>query len=178
MLHGLAEIDRPLGRTWNLEEDVRGSAIFSRCGNYRPYLSRCWGEGRTIMWLCMNPSSATDQLDDATSKKLTRHSRRLGYSKMFLLNVMDYRATDPRQIHLDAERSNRNIHYITKCAALTETVVFAYGRLKDRRGWKDYAAEAVQACRGIQPQCVLINRNGSPRHPRNFPARFALRDFN
>ncbi len=89
MIYGTFEIDRELGSTWELQQGVRGSAIFSDCGNYRPYLSRRWAEGEMVTWLCMNPSSATNLVDDATSRKLTRHSQRLGYSGLFLLNVMD-----------------------------------------------------------------------------------------
>lgn len=177
VLHGTSEIDRPLGRWWPLEEGVRGSAFFSECGNYRPYLSRRWGEGDFVMWLCMNPSSATNDRDDATSKKLTRHSQRLGYGGLFLLNVMDYRATDPQHLPLDAERSNRNLRYISKYAALSAQIVLAFGGLRARGNWQNFAAEAVAACGDIQPQCVLRNADGSPRHPRGFPAEFALQEF-
>ena len=79
MILGNSAIDRELGRTHPLAADVKGSAKFSHCGNYRFYLSPGWGEGPTIMWLCMNPSSATDIVDDDTSRKLTRHFRRLGF---------------------------------------------------------------------------------------------------
>ncbi len=177
MIYGTFEIDRELGSTWELQQGVRGSAIFSDCGNYRPYLSRRWAEGEMVTWLCMNPSSATNLVDDATSRKLTRHSQRLGYSGLFLLNVMDYRATDPQQIPLDVERSNRNLHYIGKCAALSATVVLAYGGLHGRVRWQNFAAAAVEACGNAQLHVVLRNANGSPRHPRRFPAHFQLQGF-
>ncbi|WP_369038149.1 DUF1643 domain-containing protein [Roseovarius tolerans] len=177
LLSGTVEIDRALGRNWELKPGVRGSAVFSECGNYRPYLSRRWDEGNMVMWLCMNPSSATNLVDDATSKKLTRHSRRLGYGGMFLLNVMDYRETDPLQIPADAECSDRNLGYIIRCAALSHTVVLAYGGLMGRRRWRNIAAAAVEACGDIQLRCVLRNANGSPRHPRGFPSQFQLQDF-
>ena len=177
MIYGTSEIDRELGTKWELQPGVGGSAIFSGCGNYRPYLSRRWAEGEMIMWLCMNPSSATNLVDDATSRKLTRHSQRLGYGGLFLLNVMDYRATDPQQIPLGVERSNRNLCYIGKCAALSATVVLAYGGLQRRVRWQDYAAAALEACGDAQLQCVLRNADGSPRHPRKFPAHFQLQVF-
>ena len=118
MIYGNSEIDRELGRTFELLPGVQGSAIFSDCGNYRPYLSRRWAAGDMIAWVCMNPSSATNIVDDATSRKLTRHSCRLGYGGLFLLNVMDYRATNPAHLPAGLERSDRNLHYIRKCAAL------------------------------------------------------------
>ena len=129
------------------------------------------------MWLCMNPSSATNDRDDATLRKLTRHSQRLGFSGLFLLNIMDYRATDPQHLALDAERSNRNLRYISRCAARSEQIVLAFGGLRARGIWRIFAAEAVEACGDNHLRCVVCNADGSPRHPRMFPAKFALQEF-
>jgi len=174
LLRGNPICQRPLGRTFNLENDVRGSAYFSDCGNYRPYLSRAWAEGPTIMWLCMNPSSATNILDDATSRKLTRHSRRLGFGKLFLLNVMDYRATDPADLPQGEERSPQNLNHIERCARHADRVVLAYGGLRKKPVWTQYADEAVEACQPAIMFHAADNEDGSPRHPRRFPANFEL----
>lgn len=160
-----------------MDVGVRGSAKFSQCGNYRFYLSRGWGAGPTIMWLCMNPSSATDLLDDDTSRKLTRHSRRLGYGRMFLLNVMDYRATDPDKLPIGSEVSEANIQKIRKCAKKANTIVLAFGRLRSKRAWKEYADQAVIACGGgAMFMRVVENKDGSPRHPVMFPTDFQLEE--
>jgi len=174
MLKGTIEIERNLGRAFPLDGQVRGSAVFSNCGNYRPYLSRGWGAGPTIMWLCMNPSSATDTSDDATSRKLTRHSRRLGFGRLFLLNVMDYRATDPRALPAGQEVSELNLGFIARCARRSNTIVLAYGALQKNPAWKVNAIQAVNACGGDVFSRVALNRDGSPRHPRRFPMIFDL----
>ena len=132
LLLGRSEVDRELGRTWALAEDVRGSAVFSDCGNYRPYLSRRWAQGDMIMWLCMNPSSATDVVDDSTSRKLTRHSRRFGFGGLFLLNIMDYRETDPDRLPEGIEQSRINQRFIMKCARLSAAHILAYGGLQKK----------------------------------------------
>lgn len=166
---------KPSGRTsYDLAMDVRGSAFFFDCGNFRPYLSRAWAAGPIIMWLCMNPSSATNTRDDAASRKLTRHSQRLGFGKLMLLNVMDYRATDPAELPEGEERSPHNISHIARCARHADRIVLAYGGLRDRPAWKNYANEAVAACQPAATFHVEINRDGSPRHPRRFPADFGL----
>ncbi len=174
MLRGNPEIQRQLGRTFDLDDEIRGSAKFSNCGNYRPYLSRSWHPGPAILWLCMNPSSATHVLDDATSRKLTRHSRRLGFGKLFLLNVMDYRATDPAQLPEGEERSARNLDEIRRCVRHATCVALAYGGLRQNPRWIEYANDALQACHGAAMCRVATNRDGSPRHPRRFPANFEL----
>lgn len=178
LLKGNPDTQRQLGRTFDLDDEVRGSAVSSDCGNYRPYLSRSWGAGPTILWLCMNPSSATDELDDATSQKLTRHSRRLGFGRLFLLNVMDYRATDPVQLPEGEERSVENLNHIRHCARHSDCVALAYGGLRKNPSWIEYARDALEVCRR-EPICrVATNRDGSPRHPRRFPAIFELQPNN
>lgn len=174
MIRGNSICQRPLGRSFDLDEGVRGSAYFSNCGDFRPHLSRGWGEGPTIMWLCMNPSSATDTRDDSTSRKLTRHSRRLGFGRLLLLNVMDYRATDPGQLPEGEERSDHNLDHIERCARHADRIVLAYGGLRNKQRWIEYANQAVQACQPADLLNVSINQNGSPRHPRRFPADFQL----
>lgn len=177
MFRGRSEINRDLGRTIPMHDQVRGSAVFSSCRDYRPYLSRGWGPGPTIMWLCMNPSSATDTVDDATSRKLTQHSRRLGFGRLFLLNVMDYRATDPNALPFGQEVSERNLEYIARCARRSDIIVAAYGGLKSRAGWKEYANRAVNACGDVVFSCAATNGDGSPRHPRMFPATVYLEGY-
>lgn len=177
MIVGRRQIERNLGRVWPLAAGVRGSAIFSECGNYRPYLSRHWGDGNMVMWLCMNPSSATDQVDDATSRKLTRHSRSLGYGGLFLLNVMDYCATDPGHLPEARERSVRNPYYIHRCSVYSEILIVAYGRLRNKLSWRHYADEALEACGNIEKFCVSLNKDRSPKHPRRFPSRIELQPF-
>lgn len=174
MLIGNPEIQRPLGRQFNLDDDVRGSGKFSDCGNYRCYLSRRWRSGPTVLWLCMNPSSATHLVDDATSRKLTRHARRLGFGKLFLLNIMDYRATDPAHLPEGEERSAQNLNEIRRCALNACCVVLAYGGLRQNPRWIEFANDAVEACQGADMYRVATNLDGSPRHPRCFPANFVL----
>lgn len=178
LLLGRSEVDRELGRTWALADDVRGSAIFSDCGNYRPYLSRRWAQGDMIMWLCMNPSSATDIVDDDTSRKLTRHSRRFGFGGLFLLNIMDYRETDPDRLPEGIEQSPINQRLIMKCARLSAAHILAYGGLQKKTVWREYAAQAVETCGDRDFQCTVRNIDGSPRHPRMFSANPALIPFN
>ncbi|WP_369808882.1 DUF1643 domain-containing protein [Phaeobacter sp. S60] len=122
----------------------------------------------------MNPSSATHVSDDATSRKLTRHSRRLGFGKLFLLNVMDYRATDPAQLPEGEERSEGNLDEIRRCARHADCVVLAYGGLRRKLEWIEFANDALQACHGAALCRVATNQDGSPRHPRRFPADFEL----
>jgi hypothetical protein len=174
---GRREIDRELGRTWPMAEGTKGSAVFSECGNYRYYLSRKWGEGAMVMWLCMNPSSATDIVDDDTSKKLTRHSRQFGYGGLFLLNVMDYRATKPADLPPGIERSGRNLHYIKRCANLSAQLIVAYGGLQHKAAWLEYANQALRECPDIEKRCVRHNKDGSPRHPRGFAAALERQPF-
>src|SRR5215210_1846719 len=64
-----------------LEPGVRGSAVFSECGNYRRLLTRHWGEDEDApfaLWIGMNPSMADAASDDPTTQRECRMTRSWG----------------------------------------------------------------------------------------------------
>src|SRR5215210_5073106 len=64
-----------------LEPGVRGSAVFSECGNYRRLLTRYWGDDEDApfaLWIGMNPSMADAAADDPTTQRECRMTRSWG----------------------------------------------------------------------------------------------------
>ncbi len=50
---------------------------------------------RFVNFICLNPSTATETLDDPTIKRCIRFSKRWGYDAMCVTNIFAYRATNP-----------------------------------------------------------------------------------
>lgn len=153
-----------------LPADVTGEANFSPCGRYRHLLTRRWAEGDSFaLWIGMNPSTATEEVDDPTvQREWTYTRRRLGVSAYVKANVMDYRTTDPKALLESglAPQSGQNRDVILERARHAKYVVLAFGALANRQQ-RGYAAELVAAleAEGIPMFCLGFTADGSPRHP-------------
>lgn len=152
-----------------LPADVTGEAHFSPCGRYRPLLVRRWAEGdRFALWIGMNPSTATGEVDDPTVQREWNYTRvRLGVSAYVKANVMDYRATDPKALLEPGiePQSEANLNAILEQARNARYVVLAFGALT--KAQRRYASELVAAleAEAIPLFCLGFTADGSPRHP-------------
>ncbi|MGC1429645.1 MAG: DUF1643 domain-containing protein [Albidovulum sp.] len=77
---------------------VRSQAIYSPCGTYRYLLSRDWGGGGRVLYILLNPSTATEERNDPTVERCERRARALGYGGFAVANLFAYRATDPADL--------------------------------------------------------------------------------
>src|SRR6266478_5501471 len=93
------EFDPGGRRTFPMPAGIRGGAHISECQRYRLSLWREWGEDDgppPALWIGMNPSTATGDLDDPTIRREFGFTRRIGLRRYVKTNVMDYRASFPK----------------------------------------------------------------------------------
>lgn len=135
---------------------------------YRLWLERDWCQepGNMWLWIGMNPSTARGDVDDPTVRKelnMTIAGCGRSYRKA---NVMDWRATDPRQLlNVKTPRSSANLATIEMLAIQATKIVCAWGVLPN--GLKLYADETMDLLVALKKEmwCVGHTANGSPRHP-------------
>src|SRR4051812_30659428 len=110
---------------------VRGSALFSDCKRYRYCLHRHWGSFGSpyVLFIGMNPSTAEADVDDPTIRKEIRYAQGMGFFHLAMVNVMDYRATDPKQLLTEMPRSDANLPQILDLAKGALRIVCAWGAL-------------------------------------------------
>ena len=81
---------------------MRRNAGISPCGKYRHWLTREWGgRGEAARWAVftgLNPSTADDKVDDPTLKKMFGYAQRFSCNALLLINIADYRATNPQDM--------------------------------------------------------------------------------
>jgi hypothetical protein len=157
-------------------------------GDDRFWLLRDWswpagdqGDVRTITFVMLNPSKADHRVDDPTIRKCIGFSTRLGFKRMWAVNLFSKRATDPRELQLDVGRWLPNRVQVRR-RLVDECVVFAWGASVTRAAPTDRAyalgwlAEITQRLQ-VEPMCLGVSKDGHPRHPLMLPYTAPLRPW-
>ena len=121
----------PKGRQmWPLLPGVRAEAEYSPDQRARFWLSRSWGrDADRVLWIGMNPSTATEKVDDPTVRREQVMTKRLGLSTMVKVNLSAYRATFPADLTdaIVAEFHEDNMRTIDEFMRTAHTIVAAWG---------------------------------------------------
>jgi len=155
----------------NKENNLKGIEIYenSKYDDYR-YALGTKGE-KTLYCFGINPSTATNEKDDPTIRKVKSAAQKNGFKNVVMLNIYPQRATNP--VNLDNEinpnEHNKNLQNIINVIENGSTVWAAWGNLISKR---PYLRDCLN-----QIQCKLKARNiswvkmgkltkmGNPRHP-------------
>lgn len=87
-----------------LAPGVVATAEFSPCETYRYALTRTWDpEAKKVLWIMLNPSTATENTDDPTVRRVQGFSRAWGFSGAVVANIFALRATDPKELYWHKE---------------------------------------------------------------------------
>ena len=154
-----------------LPDGVIGGATFSACGRYRQALTRDWtvdgASPRAVLFIGMNPSVAGAEISDPTCHRELMFARDWGYTRYLKGNMLDWRATSPKDIPADPVEacSAANIPALVDMAREAEIVVMAYGKLHAR--YQPVVRKVVVAMQDLNKplQCLGLNKDGSAKHP-------------
>ena len=139
-----------------------GTAEFSPCERYRYTLSRTWDASKgTVVFVGLNPSTATHLIDDPTILRCINFAKSWGYGRYVMLNMYGFRSTDPRGLATVADSNGPdNDRWISTEVAKAAKVVVAWGSHKSTH------ARALHVLSMIpEPYCLGTTKGGSPRHP-------------
>ena len=140
-----------------------------------------------VMFIGLNPSTATDEVNDPTIRRCVGFAKAWGYGALCMTNLFAYRATNPRVMQAQTDPIGaENDHWLRQCAKEAAVIVAAWGSKGAHRG------------RGLSVACLLLEyplmclgltKEHFPRHPlyaksnlvpvrysRFVPTRWLLRD--
>jgi len=166
-----------------LPDGVTGGARFSDCGRYRQMLSRDWtptdAVPRAVLFVGMNPSVAAAEVSDPTCHRELIFARDWGFTRYLKGNVLDWRATAPRDLPADPDLacSPANIPALTEMAQEAELIVMAYGKLHTRFQPVVRAVLAAMSDTDKPIKCLGLNKDGSAKHPLYLRKDTPLMDF-
>jgi len=145
-----------------VKQMIDTGAVFSPCRTWRYLLWRTWDRDKpTCLFIGLNPSTATETIDDPTIKRCINFCKSWGFGTYLMCNLYGIRSTDPLGIKRAIEPVGLdNDTHISAAAHRADLVVAAWGAGHWQHG---RVAKVLSLIR--YPHCVGVTKNGSPRHP-------------
>ena len=143
-------------------------------------------EGKTLLCVGINPSTATPNYLDSTLKKVVSLATTNNYANWIMLNIYPQRATNPNGLHhhIDDRLHRKNLQIIKRILGkfVNADIMFAYGNLIDKRDYlqrcKSDFAKTIRASRFTgNTFCVKMTAKGNPAHPLYLSANSALQEY-
>lgn len=109
--------------------DAPSTAVYSDCERYRYSLTRVWDQtGPKVLFVMLNPSTATEVQNDPTVERCERRARTLGFGGFRVTNIFAWRDTDPRNMRAASDPIGPdNDDTILQGAAWADLVIAAWG---------------------------------------------------
>lgn len=144
-----------------IETGAVSGAEFSECRTYRYGLWRLWDKDKPfIMFIGLNPSTASEYLDDPTIRRVKRFASDWGYGGVYMCNLFGFVTQYPQELKTCADPLGDNDRWLLSYKEICKDVLFAWGSFKEskERGLKVMSMFTNAVCLGI-------NKDGSPKHP-------------
>jgi len=150
--------------------DADSVALYSACECYRYALTRVWEPaGQRVLFVMLNPSTATEVHNDPSVERCERRARTLGYGAFRVCNIFAWRATDPGAMRAQPDPVGPdNDAAIAAGCAWADAVVCAWGTHGAHLGRGAAVAGLIRAA-GATPLHLGLSKAGHPRHPLYVP---------
>ncbi len=146
--------------------DAPSTATYSDCERYRYALTREWEpDGRKVLFVMLNPSTATEVQNDPTVERCERRARALGFGAFRVCNIFAYRATDPRDMRAQPDPVGpENDAAILQGVDWADEIVAAWGTHGEHLN-RGTAVETLLRDAGTRPKHLGLTKAGHPKHP-------------
>jgi hypothetical protein len=145
--------------------DAPSEAVYSDCERYRYLLTRVWAPGPKVLFVMLNPSTATEVQNDPTVERCERRARTLGFGAFRVTNIFAYRATDPKVMRAVADPVGPdNDAAILGSVSWADSIVCAWGNHGLHLDRGEQVARLLRATQTPLTHLGLTGQ-GQPRHP-------------
>lgn len=154
----------------HVKGDAPSTAVYSDCERYRYSLTRVWDDaGRRVNFVMLNPSTATEVLNDPTVERCERRARTLGYGGFAVTNIFAWRDTQPKALRaaVDPVGADNDVA-IADRALWAHDVIAAWGT----HGAHLDRGRQVAALLGTLGRPLFhlgLSKLGHPKHPLYLP---------
>lgn len=145
--------------------DTESEAVYSPCEAYRYALTRTWATGPRLLYVMLNPSTATEARNDPTIERCERRARMLGFGAFRVANLFAFRATRPATLLAAPDPVGAgNDAALVEAAGWADRILCAWGAQGAHLGRAE-AAERLLRAAGRPLLHLGLTRDGHPRHP-------------
>jgi len=138
------------------------NASFSSCRKYRYSLSRIWDKKKKhVLFIGLNPSTADEEMDDATVRRCLNYAKNWGYGGFIMVNLFAYRTTFPSELkQVQYPVGKDNDKYIIKLSKKADITVATWGNNGNLYNRDKQVLSLVSNL-----MCLNVNKSGQPAHP-------------
>lgn len=149
-------------------------AVISEDRHYRYRLWRYWSDAPRMVWIMLNPSTATETKDDATLRRCMGYARREGCGGIEVVNLYCLRTAYPtklakaRENGFNPEEGESGANFAAWKTAFLHAdggrVVAGWGHAATMSGLpaSETLARFAPSCKW---ECLGLTSSGEPRHP-------------
>ncbi|PJE30525.1 hypothetical protein PSM7751_03162 [Pseudooceanicola marinus] len=149
--------------------DATSAALYSPCGHYRYALTRVWDAAAPrLLYVMLNPSTATEQQNDPTIERCERRARTLGYGGFRACNIFAWRETSPALLKKAADpigpANDAQLAEAARWVGDNGLILCGWGAHADHMGRGKTCAALLRAT-GRPLAHLGLTKAGEPRHP-------------
>lgn len=152
-------------------------AILSDDRKYRYSLWRRWNlEFPQLTWIMLNPSTADENKDDATIRRVINFTRAWGFGGFDVINLFALRATDPVELLVVPDPVGpENDYYFTRIPP-EQKIIAAWGAW-GKGNYLNRASTVAELLRDRPIFCLGRTVTGQPKHPVRLAAATKLEEW-
>ncbi len=141
-------------------------AVFSADRRHRYRLWRTWDATKPpLTFVMLNPSIADEEDNDPTVERCQRRAAEMGFGGLRVANIFALCSTDPSVLYSDPDPVGPdNDAAILDQAKEAGLVVCAWGTHGNLHG-RGAAVLALLRAGGVVPHYLVLNADGTPKHP-------------
>jgi hypothetical protein len=154
-----------------------GRAVISECGRFRYTLEReiPGGNGRAVLFVMLNPSTADATEDDNTIRRCKAFVASWGYGRLLVANLYAWRATNPKELTHQPDQIGPDwVLHTSELAGRASLIVAAWGGFA--ASWRQIEVKQFLRKHGAV-FCLGKTQDGSPRHPLYLPKATPLQEY-
>ena len=159
-------IDKILTTHTKINGQVEISVIYSKCKTYRYSLTKDWNKkGKRLLFILLNPSTATEKQNDPTIERCERRSRLMNYGAFRVCNLFAFRTKSPKIMKNQKDPIGpHNDKIISQSIMWADDILCAWG-IHGKYLNRSLKLESLLKSQNYQIFHLGLTKDKSPRHP-------------